>query len=576
MKKYLLILLLVSTFGNAQYNLFARQNFGNKAAITYNTYIGGVASTISTASSLATKLGISVGNISNFTVVGSDIKCKITGSYAIPASAFQSNSSIRYYRDTDNLVTALGDHCFELSGLSGIVDFQNATTVGIASFDSCYYINRINLKNATSIGDSAFSNSTGYLESIYIPACTSLGSTSVSNNVFISLYNSIKIYANPALATNNAGSPDGDITSAISQGANVVYVTSSVAPNPITDLSSGTIYNTAIQTNFTAPTGSTNAIDFYDVYVNGVFSNKITASGGYAANVPINTSSNITVYVIDVFYNKSLVSNSITQSTSNYSYTDTDANASISAKGLTGAEQESEYVLITGLKTISLYTKCHAIYTFKGTTSAQHKYNSKNPIDTNAAFRLTFNGNGKFSNLGYKCDGYGAYANSYFSPSSSMSLNNNGLTIVCGTNNIVTGTSGNARDVGAYNSETSSMFISPRNTSSTGQKSYSSTKYETTYTDAVDAKGILTGVRQTSSSTKLFKNGVLKNTSVVAPGTLASNTIFIGAQNVGSVWGVSMQRFQIVIFHEGFSDSEVSALHSVIDLSEAIAGRKNW
>lgn len=544
--------------------------------LTTNTEIGGVASTISTPALLASKLGILESRITNFTVVGSDIKCKITGSYSIPTSAFLANSSITYYRDSDYLVNAIGVDAFKSSTISGIVDFQNAITVGATAFDSCYYISRINLKNATTIGDSAFSNAIAFLESVYIPSCTSLGSTSAANNVFMNLNTSIKIYTNPVLATNNAGSPDGDLTYAISRGATVAYVTSFVVPNPVTTLTTGSIYNTAIQTNFTPPTGSTNAIDFYDVYINGVFSNKITSSGGYAANLPMNTSCNITVYAIDIFYNKSLVSNSITQSTTNYTYTDTDANASISAKSLTGSAQESEYILITGLKSNSLYTKCLSIYTFKGSTAAQHKFNSKNPIDTNAAFRLTFNGMGFFSDLGYKCNGYNTYGNSYFSPSSQMSLNNNGLTLVCGTNNIVTGTSGNARDVGAYNSETSSMFISPKNTASVGQKSYSSTKYETTYTDTVDARGILTGVRQSSSSTKLFKNGILKNTSALAPGTLASNSIFIGAQNIGSAWGISMQRIQMVIFHEGLSDAEVATLHTTIDLSEAIAGRKTW
>jgi len=112
MKKILIFLLLVGQLGQAQ-NLFAKQNFAGGQAVTFNTYIGGVSGTISTASALATKLGISVGRISNFTIVGSDIKCKITGgSYVMSLSVFFEDTSLTYYRDIDNLVSTITYHNF--------------------------------------------------------------------------------------------------------------------------------------------------------------------------------------------------------------------------------------------------------------------------------------------------------------------------------------------------------------------------------------------------------------------------------------------------------------------------------
>jgi hypothetical protein len=96
------------------------------------------------------------------------------------------------------------------------------------------------------------------------------------------------------------------------------YICSSLillfAPSPVTTLTSGTIYNTAVQLNFTAPS-STNAIDYYEVYVDGVYKNKITASGQYITGLTANTSYNITVIAVDIFYNKSVVSNSVSVST---------------------------------------------------------------------------------------------------------------------------------------------------------------------------------------------------------------------------------------------------------------------
>jgi len=381
------------------------------------------------------------------------------------------------------------------------------------------------------------------------------------------------IYCNPALATNNAGAPDGDLAYAISQGATVRYVANYTASSPVTTLSSGTIYNTAIQLNFTPPS-STNAIDYYEVYVNGVYNKTILGSGEYVTGLSINTSYNLTIYVRDIFYNLSLVSNVVTQSTSNYIYTDVDANASIVAKSLIGSEQESEYLLITALKTNNLYVKTQAIYTFKGSTSAQHKFNSKNPIDTDAAFRLTFSGTGSFSNLGYQCNGTNTFANTHLIPSIVQSTNSNGITIVCGTNNNAGST--NFFDAGAYVSNTQMSLISLKNNNTTWKRIIRLNGTEISSTGVNEAKGIWTGTKQSATVTKLFRNGV-SILSGNSGGTLPNIKIHIGSNNSnGSNFDYSFQRYQIAIIHEGLSDSEVATMHSIIDLSESIAGRKTW
>lgn len=263
--------------------------FMNKALpITYNTYIGGVSATIGTAALLATKLGISVGAISNFTVVGSDIKCKITGSYAIPASAFLNNTSITYYDDGDGLVTSIdSSEAFKLSTSLRWVKFKNATFCGATAF--------------------AFAN----IDYIYIPSCSNLGGTAGINDVFNPALNGCKIYVNPSLATNNAGNPDGDIQAV--SNAVIRYVTNFTAPSSIANLTVGTIFNKSIQLNFTAPS-STNTIEFYECYANGVFKNIITGSGQYITGLSASTNYSIEVKPVDIFFNKS-TSNTVSQST---------------------------------------------------------------------------------------------------------------------------------------------------------------------------------------------------------------------------------------------------------------------
>jgi hypothetical protein len=561
-------------------SLVARQNYSNKKGGLPNTFIGGVASSISTPALLATKLAIDVSMITNFSIVGSDIKCKITGSYAIPSFAFnfQQSSIPTYYTDSDFLVTSVGDNAFyaTLSMVEREVNFHNAVNIGNSSFS---WINSkiFLLKNAATIGNSCFwyKDVPSQIELIYIPSCTSLGSTSSDNSVFGNIKTGAIIYCHPSLATNNAGGEDADIVYARTKSCTIRYVTNFTAPNNVTNLSAGTIYNTAVQLNFTPPTGSTNAIEYYECYANGVFKNRITGTAQFILNLTANTSQNITIVAVDIFYNKSLVSNIVTQSTSNYSYTDTDANASITAKSLTGAEQESEYLLITGLKNNSLYVKTQAVYTFKGTTPSQHKFNSKNPIDTDGAFRLTFSGTGTYSNLGFQTNGSNSYANTYFAPSANQNVNSNGITMVVGTNNSV---NTDNCTVGSYNSEAQmSVFTSKGNNTTYYRQSLLNSRGSAIIQTGVnDAKGIWTASKQSSSVGKLFRNQTLIG-SGSGGGTLPTHNLYIGALNyIGSLNGVSHQRIQMVILHEGLSNAEITTLHSIIDLSETIAGRKTW
>jgi len=339
-------------------NLVNSYIFTPPVDLSTNTEIGGVASTITTASALATKLGISVANISNFSIVGSDIKCKITGSYAIPSGAFaNAGNGCTYYIDSDYLINTLNLTSFydSSSFANNTVDFQNVTTVGGDAFGRCL-ANKYLLKNVTSIGNSCFAmlHGTAVCDYYYIPNCTLLGTSVGNNNVFINIKQGAKIYCHPSLATNNGGLPDGDVSAAATAGAVIRYVANYTAPSPITTLTAGAIYNTAIQLNFTAPS-STNTIDFYECYVNGVFKNNISASGGYITGLTQGASYDITVYARDIFYNKSVVSNSISVTTTN-SLSDTDA----SAYTIASSNSAYQYVIqdvFKMLKDHSLYIK---------------------------------------------------------------------------------------------------------------------------------------------------------------------------------------------------------------------------
>ena len=68
---------------------------------------------------------------------------------------------------------------------------------------------------------------------------------------------------------------------------------------------------------------------------------------------------------------------------------DPDASAFISAAGITDSTQQNAInQLVLDLKADSLWTKLHVIYPFVGGSASSHKYNLKDPQDTDAAYRL--------------------------------------------------------------------------------------------------------------------------------------------------------------------------------------------
>jgi hypothetical protein len=131
---------------------------------------------------------------------------------------------------------------------------------------------------------------------------------------------------------------------------------------------------------------------------------------------------------------------------------DVDALAYITAAGITNStEKSAANYLFTQLKIQGIYSKLKAIYPVLGGTAFSHKFNGKNPLDTNAAYRLTFVGGVTHGSNGFICNGSSGYARTYFTSSIDFSGQNNfGLG---GCFHSVTGTgiySGATSSVGGY------------------------------------------------------------------------------------------------------------------------------
>lgn len=283
-----------------------------------NTFIGGVSATINTPELLATTIGTTVANIKNFKIVGENIECIILNTYSIKASAFRYNTDLTYYRDLEGKIINISSYGFgeceklslvelpEILSITGGYVFRNETSI-------THGLSVITPK-LTNLGNSVFYGCNRYIVSLYAPLLVTAGLTTLVDQTFYTIHLSSVLYVNPSLATSNGGAEEGDVAYVRGRNNNSIrYVTNFSIPNQITDLSVQTVFATEIRLSFTAPTG-TNAIDYYDVFVDGVYNNRGNYDGVFAVRLQPNTTYNIKVVPVDMFFNKS-TSNEITVQT---------------------------------------------------------------------------------------------------------------------------------------------------------------------------------------------------------------------------------------------------------------------
>lgn len=224
--------------------------------------------------------------------------------------------------------------------------------------------------------------------------------------------------------------------------------------------------------------------------------------------------------------------------------------------------------LVVYLKINNIYSKLQAWWIFYG-----NFVKSKNNVINPSIDLLNFVGGGSLDNNGFQGDGT-VYADTGFVPVDRQSINNNGITLISGTNN--TTLSEDVVDIGAYNSGTQiSALIVKGN--STNRRNGVLNQNPTAAVDFTnEARGIFTVTKQLVDFHKTFRNGTIISTGG-GGGNLPEFSFYILALNLlGNPYGPSNQRIQQTIIHEGLSDSEVGILHTGLDIFENTLGRKTW
>ena len=206
---------------------------------------------------------------------------------------------------------------------------------------------------------------------------------------------------------------------------------------------------------------------------------------------------------------------------------DADAQAFITAAGITDLTQKNAInQLVLDLKGYSIWTKMKALYPFVGGTATTHKYNLKNPLDTDAAFRLVFSGGWTHSSTGALPNGTNAYANTFFLPNTFYTVNFPHLSVYCRTDTAA----GAKQEIGSNNdfslNREASLIV--KFTGNVSYPIFGGLNYPS-YSN-LNSQGFYIANKQNSANVELFKNNskVLNSAQLYGSSSLP---VFIGARN---------------------------------------------
>lgn len=248
---------------------------------------------------------------------------------------------------------------------------------------------------------------------------------------------------------------------------------------------------------------------------------------------------------------------------------DTDALVFITATGITNNTQKNAInQLVLDLKAYSIWTKFSALYPMVGGTATTHKFNLKNPLDTDGAFRLVFNGGWTHSANGALPNGTNAYADTKLIPSSVLSLNSTHLSYYSRTTGAI-GYPYGANDVG--------------NTNRTLWEMAGGTNYIAIYTapslyfdySSATSLSMLTANRTASNLSNAWAANIKKATSTNASLALTTKAIFIGANNGNGTAGIFCNaQCAFASIGAGLTDTEVPNFYTAVQAFQTTLGRQ--
>jgi len=248
---------------------------------------------------------------------------------------------------------------------------------------------------------------------------------------------------------------------------------------------------------------------------------------------------------------------------------DADAVAFLTAAGITDTTQQAAInTLVIELKNYGIWTKMKAIYPFVGGTATSHKFNLKNPLDTDAAFILSFVGGWTHSANGATPNGTNAYANTFYNCNTQSTVSNACYATYLRTNSIT--------GLQVYGAFTSVNTVRMFHNLSSGGISIVANPGGIGYTPNVSTGFFLTR-RESSILNQSYKNGVSIGTSTVSTINLPAFNFYFGAtNNDGSpdYYTIHQLAFGVLGGNATITDTESINFYTAVQTFQTTLGRQ--
>lgn len=252
--------------------------------------------------------------------------------------------------------------------------------------------------------------------------------------------------------------------------------------------------------------------------------------------------------------------------------TDADAQAFITATGISGTNATAINKLVLDLKAANIWTKMKAVYPFVGNTASSQKYNLKDPRDLNAAYRLTFFGGGTFSANGYQGNGINSYANTFFNPvTAGLVYNNNHLSFYSRT-----ATGNTTYDMGSGNNIAGGTSLFVYRTGGTAGYDIGNATANRIAWSGLNGLGFFLGSSITTNVGKAFRSGTqlnFKNPLTNTP--MLGFDFYLGGFNEGNTVAYSSNKqCAFATIGDGLTDAEALAFYNAVQTFNTTLARQ--
>jgi hypothetical protein len=232
--------------------------------------------------------------------------------------------------------------------------------------------------------------------------------------------------------------------------------------------------------------------------------------------------------------------------------------------------------LVSDLDTANLLTEFYAAYPHVGGTSTSNMYNLVNPEDSDAAFRLSFNGGWTFASNGATPNGVNAYANTHLDPS--LVLNETDLAAWGYYSKTGTAIS-NEYVMGVTDGVNGGIQLIARRD---GNFSYALSDFSTVSYRGANSSNLRNGVgffigTQQGLNAKLFVNGLEKGVNTyenVPVKNISTGDVYLGAINlVGDASNFTGKRCVFSFISKKLTDAQVLSLDNIVQTFQTNLGR---